>query len=104
MAPPRVEGAAENLKLRLASALVLAPITILALVWSAASFAVLMGLAGLAMAWEWDRLRTGRFGLAGWIAAIGVVIAAGFALNGYVSVAVFVTCGGGIGLFRGSTD
>lgn len=96
MAPPRGEGVADNLKLRFASALVLAPVTILALVWSAASFAILMILAGLAMAWEWDRLRTGRFGPAGWIAAVAVVVAAGFALSGYVSVAGFVTCGAAV--------
>ena len=86
-APPRVEGAADNLKLRLLSVLVLAPIEIVALVWSATSFAVLMAATGMTMAWEWDRLRTGRFGVVGWIAAIAVVAAAGFSLAGTILIA-----------------
>jgi len=92
-APPRGEGVAEDLKLRLLSALVLAPIAIAALVWSATGFGVLMGVTGMIMAWEWDRLRTGRFGVTGWIAAIAVVAAAGFSLAGMIVTAAVLALG-----------
>ena len=86
-APPRGEGVADDLKLRIRSVLVLAPIEVAALVWSATSFAVLMGVTGMIMAWEWERLRTGRFGVVGWIAAITVAAAAGISLGGMVAIA-----------------
>jgi phosphatidate cytidylyltransferase len=95
-APPPGEGAADNLRLRILSALVLAPVTIAALVWSASAFAVLIGLAGLVMSWEWDRLRSRTFGPAGWLGALTVVIAGGFALGGFLTVAVLVIFGAAV--------
>lgn len=92
-APQPGEGAADDLRLRILSALVLAPVTVAALVWSAGAFAVLIGAAGLIMSWEWDRLRTRRFGHVGWIGGITVIAAGGFALAGFLSVAALVVLG-----------
>ncbi len=95
-APPRGEGAADDLRLRLLSVLVLAPIALAALLWNATAFAILMGAAGLIMSWEWDRLRTGRFGTAGLIGAAAVAIGGVFALLGYLSVGGFVALSGAV--------
>lgn len=70
---------AENneLKLRILSALVLAPIVLTAIIIGAPYFEIVMIVSGLAMAWEWNRLcGDGKFGLAG-VAASAALIGIG---------------------------
>ena len=53
------------LRLRIASALVLAPLVLVAVWFGSWTFAALVGAAGVLLAWEWTRLSLGRFGVAG---------------------------------------
>lgn len=65
------------LRARILSALVLAPLALLA-VWKGDwAFALLAAVAGGLMAWEWTRLCLGRFGPGGWVlGAMALVVAA----------------------------
>ena len=58
------------LRQRILSALVLAPIALVASWAGGWAFAVLAAVAAILMAWEWTRLSLGAFGLNGWILAI----------------------------------
>ncbi len=58
------------LKTRILSALVLAPPALLAAWAGGIAFDLLVALAAVLMAWEWERLTTGRFGLDGILLAV----------------------------------
>ncbi|MCC7167727.1 MAG: phosphatidate cytidylyltransferase [Rhodospirillales bacterium] len=65
-ASPTFPPAANSLGLRVLSALVLAPPVLWALWYGRPAFDVLVGMAVLILAWEWDRLtNNGQFGFAG---------------------------------------
>lgn len=79
----------KDLRVRLASGLVLAVLSLLATWWSVGSFAVLVGLVSLAMAWEWGTIVRGGSGepaLAMHMAA--VVAAVVLSALGYEAIAV----------------
>jgi len=92
---PADRGAEGSLRLRILSALVLAPIAVAA-VWSGWPWLpIVTALAGAVMAWEWARLcRAGRLGASGVVligavlgavavqAAAGVALATGMSLAG----------------------
>jgi phosphatidate cytidylyltransferase len=82
MAPPLPDAKKNELKLRILSALVLAPIVLAAIVAGRPYMEFVMILSGLAMAWEWDRICGDQgFGPGGaltWAALIGVGVAVWF--------------------------
>ncbi|MBL26606.1 MAG: phosphatidate cytidylyltransferase [Rhodospirillaceae bacterium] len=51
-----VDGARRELRLRILSALVMAPVALAAVFLGGIAFKILVAVAALAMAWEWDRL------------------------------------------------
>jgi phosphatidate cytidylyltransferase len=75
-ARPVARSAFRPLQLRILSGLVLAPLAVAAVLAGTPAFAVLLAVAGLAMAWEWARIcSAGRFGKAGYIFAAAVLLA-----------------------------
>ena len=76
-----VERASRELGLRLASALVLAPLVVAAVYAGGWAFAVVVAAAALAMVWEWNRLCGGsRLGVA--LHGLAVLAALGLTLGG----------------------
>ncbi len=64
------------LRQRIVSALILAPIAIIAVWVGSWAFAALAALAGALLSWEWTHLCSGRFGLSGaLLAAMAVLVA-----------------------------
>ena len=58
------------LRLRIVSALILAPPALAAVWFGSWAFVALAAVAGVLLAWEWTRLSLGRFGVAGIILAV----------------------------------
>ena len=79
MAPPLRDADKHELKLRIFSALILAPIVLAAIFVGRPYLEIVMILAGLAMAWEWDRMcgdqKFGPGGMVACAALIGVGLA-----------------------------
>jgi phosphatidate cytidylyltransferase len=69
------------LKTRILSALVMLPPALAAMWYGGWAFEALVALAAALMAWEWDRLVTGRFGPSGIVAGAAGVGAAFLAAN-----------------------
>ena len=59
-APPVAEPKQDKLRARLLSAFLLAPPALAAVYFGAPFFDILVGIAALIMAWEWNRLCPGR--------------------------------------------
>jgi phosphatidate cytidylyltransferase len=75
MALPLRETGSSELKLRIVSALVLAPVVLGAIILGSPFFEIVMIVAGLAMAWEWDRLCGDRkFGPGGAVVSAALVV------------------------------
>jgi phosphatidate cytidylyltransferase len=93
-------AAANSLKLRILSALVMAPVAIAAVWFGSPWLPIVTGLAAAVMAWEWARLcRGGRIGTSGALligTALGAVAAAVMA---GVMVAIAVGLGGAVLVF-----
>jgi phosphatidate cytidylyltransferase len=92
-ASPTFSPAASSLGLRVLSALVLAPPVLWALWYGRPAFDVLVGMAVLILAWEWDRLTNeGRFGFAGIVTGL-----AGLAALAVVDRPILVLAVAGLG-------
>lgn len=61
---------------RALSALVMAPVALVAVWLGSPYFDILIAVAGAIMAWEWDRMCRGRFGMTGRLLAVIAVLAA----------------------------
>ena len=89
MAQPPPDRKPGNLRLRLLSAMVFAPLVITAIYVGSPWFDIVVVVAGLLMAWEWARICCdGEFVLSGWLLAAGVAAAAGGAIAGEPRTAV----------------
>lgn len=67
---------APELRRRLVSALVLAPLVLAAIYIGTPLFEIILTIAAALMAWEWDRLcGDRRFGLSGWAMVLAMVVA-----------------------------
>lgn len=64
------------LRTRILSALVMAPVALLAVWYGGWAFGVLAAVSGAVMVWEWDHMCRGRFGATGKAAAVAAVLAA----------------------------
>jgi len=89
--------------LRVASALVLAPIALAAILLGRPYFELLVGAGSAVLAWEWDRLcGSERFGLAGWVqlaAVVACTIAAGL---GQIAIAFALIVAGAVAAYGAS--
>jgi CDP-diglyceride synthetase len=84
-----------QLMLRVASAVVLAPVVLLCIHFGAPWFTVLIGVAVTVMAWEWSRLcHEGAFAPDGLIAPAVALVALVFAALGHFALAAAITLGG----------
>ncbi|MFN0041675.1 MAG: phosphatidate cytidylyltransferase [Alphaproteobacteria bacterium] len=81
MVRPQAEAPGRDFARRVLSALVVAPPAILAVVAGGTYFDALVLTAVVVLAWEWDRMCDGRFGLAGLVlvASVAAVVFAGSA-------------------------
>ena len=75
------------LRLRILSALVMAPPALLATWWGGYPFAVLVAVAAAIMCWEWHKMVSKGFALGGWVAA-GLCAASSLAALAAPTVAV----------------
>lgn len=72
--PP--EPSTPDLRRRLISALVLAPLVLAAIFYGTPLFEIVLTIAAALMAWEWDRLcGDQRFGLSGWAMMLAIIVA-----------------------------
>lgn len=87
----------KDLRLRLASGAVLAGVALALTWWSVPSFALLVGLVALAMAWEWGSIvRGGDIDLAMVVHLAAVALAVVLAAAGYAAMAVAALAVAGI--------
>ncbi len=94
------EQSRRELKLRVGSALVLAPLALAAIYFGSPYFEILLTAAAIAMAWEWDRI-CGRqeFGASGYgMAACLLAAGIGAWLRRY-DLALAVVAGGALGVY-----
>ena len=78
--------ASNNLALRVVSAIVLAPLALLAAYLGGWPFAVFWGLAALAVLWEWTKLVTGPSWIIAGIGYAGVMLTAPMVLRAYAEL------------------
>lgn len=83
------------LRLRILSALVMAPPALLATWWGGYAFAALVAAAAAIMCWEWHRMVTKDFAIGGWVAAglcalssLAAVAAPALAVSGIAAAAL----------------
>jgi phosphatidate cytidylyltransferase len=100
MARPVHEPKSSELRLRVLSALVLAPIVLAAVYVGSPYFEAMLGIAGLLMLNEWGRICThGRFGWAGYAMCVVAVVFAVAAWQRLFDVALAAILGGAVVVF-----
>lgn len=72
----------DMLRLRIVSAAILVPAALVAVWFGPPWITIIVGLAGLAMAWEWGRLAAGQFGLSAALIILAVALSVGVAATG----------------------
>lgn len=104
MAPLVAEPALRELRLRLLSGLVLAPIALGAVYLGAPLFDLLIAMSAILMAWEWDRIcNRGRFALPGIVMALSVAAAVVVVALGQARIAPWVLLAGTIAVYAAAT-
>ena len=97
MAQPPPDLKYGNLRLRLLSALVFAPPVFAALYVGSPWFDIVVGAAGLLMAWEWARLCCeGAFSPSGWVLSAGVAASIAAAVSDRTETALYVIAAGAL--------
>ncbi len=89
-----------NLRLRLTSALLLAPPVFFAVFFGDPWFKAIVFAAALAMSWEWSRICCGaKFDICGWVLTLAIIGALSAMVLGMPGLAVFFMAFGAISLF-----
>jgi phosphatidate cytidylyltransferase len=83
---------------RILSTLVMAPVAILAIHYGGLLFQVVVALVGVLIAWEWDHMIRGKFGITGWFIAT-LMIATAFLGPYYPEIVLVVGAFGAIALY-----